>query len=117
MLNSNNIVVVISCGIMAWGVFAFVGWIVGGIRRLLSPAAAVDQQALDWEAVRRITASPVQLPDGTWQQAVFTWKPCDPPMLPNNLEVHNPKEPGHDHKNCKHCNAKPGYSGVSFRPN
>lgn len=114
MLNSNNIIVVVSLTIVGWFLLGILRW----IGRLFTRAPVpVDQQALDWEAVRRITTTPVLLPDGTWQMPQLAWKPCDAPMLANNLEVHDPRAPGHDRANCKHCNAKPNHSGVSYRPN
>lgn len=116
MLNSNNVIAFISLVVLA----AFVLWIVQGIWRAICllftrPPAPLDQYALDWQAVSRVTATPVPLPDGGWQMPQIVWKPCDPPMLANNLEVHDPRAPGHDRATCKHCQHKATTSGISYR--
>jgi hypothetical protein len=87
------------------------------IRDHLRPAPPPPEpQPVDpWAQVLATIKHPMQLPDGTWQQAELTWKKCEAPMRPNSVDIHDPSDPTHDAKSCSVCQHRPNYSGVSYR--
>lgn len=99
----------------AWICSAIVQWIWRGIFPRKAEQEVVDVDAQEWETVARVTSQPRQRPDGSWERAAIKWETCDGPQRPNDLHVHDTTDPSHNPKTCKHCQQKPGYSGVSFR--
>jgi hypothetical protein len=86
------------------------GWIFGG-------NSAPEMPPDEWQIAVQTISRPQRMPDGRWMQAELAWKPCDAPVEPNSLEVHDRNAPGHDAKTCPHCKPAGGYSGVSYRAN
>ena len=83
-----------------------------------APAPEIpDEEAQRWRDAKQLLSQPRQRVDGSWERARIVWEACDAPMPPNTLEVHDVNAPEHDRKTCRHCNQKPGYSGVSYRSN
>lgn len=112
--------------LLALGGMVLIGWLLlalfGGICRWIAslfarpyptPPDSDDEDA----AAMKVVTRPVQMPGGQWMQREFVWRPCDAPLQPNNIDVHDTTDPKHDPKTCRHCNQKPGYSGVSYRSN
>ena len=92
--------------------------IVRGFFRWVSSwfAKPIPEQVDDDAAAMIVVTRPVAMPGGQWMHRVFKWEPCDAPIQPNNIEVHDVNDPKHNAKTCRHCNQRPGYSGVSYRP-
>jgi hypothetical protein len=99
--------------IAMWFLTWFALAICRGIKRLFTREVVMPDP---WENAVRIVTQPQRMPDGRWMSAELTWKPCDAPIAPNTLDVHDRNAPGHDAKTCPHCKPAKGYSGVSYRP-
>jgi hypothetical protein len=95
----------------------FVVALLRGIFRWIFGGNSAEMPPDEWQVAVQTISRPQQMPDGRWMQAELAWKPCDAPVQPNSLEVHDTKAPGHDPKTCKHCKPSKGYSGVSYRAN
>lgn len=107
----------IICAAIAFGiVWLFVMAIVRTIERVFrtEPAPIVDEEQQHFD---RVKAAKKQLPDGSWVSPKIEWSPCDAPMAPNDLTVHDRSAPGHDPKTCPDCKPTRRYSGVSYRAN
>lgn len=113
-MHEQNVAVWILGFFVSWGIIAIFSAIFRAIGRLFSqPEPPPDP----WQQVKQTLATQLQyFPDGRCMRAELKWVECDPPMAPNNLEVHNTMDPNHNPKTCKHCNQKPRYSGVSHTP-
>ena len=101
---------------LAWFVWVVCSTALRSIQRLISGAPA--QVIPDLEAAKKLLETPRQVV-GTneWVHTVCETRVCPAPMAANNLDVHDRNAPGHDAKKCKHCQARPGFSGVSYRSN
>jgi hypothetical protein len=90
-------------------------WFGEAVRDRLRPAPEPPMPVDPWGVVNVALQSPQQMPDGTWQQAALVWKPCDAPMVSNNVDIHDVTDPKHNSKTCSVCQHSPTYSGVSYR--
>ena len=98
----------------------FLWWISRGI--LLAIASLFSRQQPDpidedTEAMK-IVSRPVQMPGGQWMAREFVWRPCDAPIEPNSLIVHDRTDPKH-RAVCAECREGQKFrgSGVSYRSN
>jgi len=118
MRPSENVAQWIVGSLAVWVITWFVAGVLRGIFRwIFGGNSATEMPPDEWQKAVQTISRPQRMADGTWQQATLTWKPCDPPVASNNLEVHDRNAPGHDAKTCKHCKPAGGYSGVSYRAN
>lgn len=104
-------VVVLGCiAFLAWFLWCIFRWIDDLISR------REPQPLPDLEAAKKLLETPRQV-TGTneWVRTKCETEVCAAPMAANNLDVHDRNAPGHDPKKCKHCNVKPGHSGISYR--
>jgi hypothetical protein len=97
-------------------VWVIVAGLRGVFRWIFGGNSAPEMPPNQWEQAVQTISQPQQMPDGRWMQAELAWKPCDAPIGPNTLDVHDTSDPRHNPKTCPHCRPLKGYSGVSFRP-
>jgi hypothetical protein len=104
---------------LIWGTGTVIWWFLRSIfdwfRGEPKPEPIDEDEEL--RQAMEVVTRPRLVVGGQYMHWRCTAEPCDPPMLPNTIDVHDTTDPKHNPKTCRHCNRKPGYSGVSYRSN